>query len=187
MLFRSEVVFYVKKYLSLEAVTAMKDTLEAIELGGIITFDKAVISWFNSNPQVMVLNETEISFIAPADPTSVVIKPADEFALNVAKQLEAIAIPAGKLVTYEWSVNNEAIATISATGELTFLAPGEVVVSVKVVEFPTLTASRTFTVVAPEPTDITIEGDSKVIIKDSQTYQYVATVNPEAEIGRAHV
>ncbi|MDD4062887.1 MAG: Ig-like domain-containing protein [Bacilli bacterium] len=174
----NEVVFYVKKYLSIEAVTSMKDVLDSIELGGTLTFDNAVVGWYKSVPQVLVINETSISFVAPADPTSVVITNVDEFVINVPKQLEAIAIPVGKVVNYEWSVDNEAIATISESGELTFIAPGEVVVTVKIVEFPTLTASKTFTLVAPDPTDITIEGDSKVIIHEGQTYQYIATVNP---------
>ncbi|MFV0501284.1 MAG: Ig-like domain-containing protein [Bacteroidales bacterium] len=93
-------------------------------------------------------------------------------------QLTAVFTPAGTAQTnIEWSVNDEAIATVDSNGLVTCVGAGELRVTVQSLDNPAIHAEKEILCVASRPiTGIAISGESNGIIDDE--IQLTVTLTP---------
>lgn len=111
--------------------------------------------------------EIEITVGEP-DPTSLAISSfEDKTEITVYSKLQftAVAAPEFALSTVTWSVDNAALADISATGELEAKAAGTVVVTATSTIVETVTATFTLTIVQPLPESVTVTGSLDILAK----------------------
>ena len=93
-------------------------------------------------------------------------------------QLTAVFTPAGTAQTnIEWSVNDEAIATVDSNGLVTCIGAGELIVTLQSLDNPEISTTKNILCVASRPiTGIVITGESNGIINDE--IQLTATLTP---------
>ena len=93
-------------------------------------------------------------------------------------QLTAVFTPAGTAQTnIEWSVNDEAIATIDSNGLVTCVGAGQLIVTLQSLDNPEISTTKNILCVASRPiTGIVIIGESNGIVDD--TIQLTATLTP---------
>lgn len=109
--------------------------------------------------------EIEITVGEP-DPTGLEITSFEdqtEITVYAKLQFTAVASPEFALSTVTWSVDNDALAEINTTGELTAKAPGTVVVTATSTIVETVSANFTLTIVQPLPESVTVIGNQDIL------------------------
>lgn len=93
-------------------------------------------------------------------------------------QLTAVFTPSGTAQTnIEWSVNDEAIATVDSNGLVTCVGAGQLIVTLQSLDNPEISTTKNILCVASRPiTGIAISGESNGIVDD--TIQLTATLTP---------
>ncbi|MGD9605229.1 MAG: Ig-like domain-containing protein [Bacilli bacterium] len=121
-----------------------------------------------------------INVVLP-NPTKVAITGASSLAkVGDTMDLNATVLPSKASQEVVWSVNNEAIATVSATGLVTFVGIGQVMVTATSSVLSTQKASVSINVIEPDPMSITVSGaDNKTAVELTKTLQMTALVSPD--------
>lgn len=110
-------------------------------------------------------------------PTSISVSGADQVMVGSTIKLTATILPENatkKSVT--WTSSNTTIASVSS-GTVTGKKAGTVTITAKCTSAPTVTTTKTITVVAPTPTNVTLN-QTEITIGYTKTYQLSATVTP---------
>ena len=146
---------------------------------GVLTAlsDGAVVITATSSTHSSVKGTLTVTITRP-EPETVVISGSDTAVIGTNLTLSATVNPNHALQSVTWSVDNSSIATIdAATGVLTPLASGTVVVTATSIAKNTVQATKTITVTKPSPTSITING-SGFALAGGATITLSAIVNP---------
>jgi uncharacterized protein YjdB len=124
-------------------------------------------------------HEVEIVVSAP-DPESITITSADnKTEVNVFDTLQFTATTSPDLASNDvtWSVSNDALATIDATGKLTAKAPGTVTITATSTVKETVSATFELVIVQPDPEEIKVTPES-VTLGKGEEITLSATVLP---------
>ncbi len=108
-------------------------------------------------------------------PTTVTVSGENSVVLGATLQLSAIIAPDLASQEVTWSVDNEAVATIDATGKLTPVAPGEVVVTATA-KGTEIKGQLTVTITKPAAESVALTGENSV--EAGSTLQLSASVTP---------
>ena len=117
----------------------------------------------------------------PTDPTptSISINPENVFLeIGETQQLTITVSPDNANPSVTWSSDNQDIATVSPSGEVTAVAQGQAIITAISDVAPNVTASRTIYVSLEPPTAISINPDI-VTLDIGQTQQLTITTTPE--------
>ncbi len=110
-------------------------------------------------------------------PTSISVSGADQVMVGSTIKLTATILPENATKkSVSWTSSNSTIASVSS-GTVTGKKTGTVTITAKCTSAPTVTTTKTITVVAPTPTNVTLNKTS-VDLGYSRTTQLTATITP---------
>ena len=134
-----------------------------------------VIIKATSQANNLVMFEYNVKIIAPS-PTGVTITGDSQVELGSTLQLTAIVNPELASQEVTWSINDNALATISENGILTPVAIGAVKVTATSKVSSTIKVEKTITIVYPQITELKISGPTNVFV--GTTSNYTAEITP---------
>lgn len=117
-------------------------------------------------------------------PTSVIIS-GNPFQAKVGEivQLTANVLPATASQEVEWSSSNTNVATVDATGKVTFVGIGEVTITATSKVKNEIKGEINVTVLAPDPTEIVVTTESGVnTVHLYGSVKMIASVNPDLAV-----
>ena len=119
--------------------------------------------------------------VGAPDPTKVAITGANSFAkVGETMDLKATVLPSKASQEVTWSVSDEALATVSKTGLVTFLGIGKVSITATSVALASQKATVSVNIIEPDPVSITVSGaDGKTELQLAKTLQMTAVVKPD--------
>ncbi len=114
-------------------------------------------------------------------PTGVIVMNIpDEVKVGDVVTLSVTVLPEGASQEVVWSSSNPAVATVDATGKVSFLAVGEVVITAASKAKLTVKRDVPFSVQIPDPTEVVISSKTGLYeVLLSATLQMEATVHPD--------
>ena len=161
------------------ASTAWEDIRINIAGSSAITGTVYLAFGFNNSGSTWFADNVELVFNVPVTGITVT-SPADSIKVaGGTLQMAATAAPVDATnPAVTWSVDVPAVATISATGLLTAVSNGTVVVTGRSVANPTVSGTKTIIVNYPAPTGITVTAPNDSILVDNGTLLMAASVLP---------
>jgi len=126
-------------------------------------------------------NAEDPDFVAiPVETLDIVYEGATELVLDGVKvPLSIVLTPENtNQTTVKYTVSDNAIATVSATGEISFKAPGEVTITAESLRNPSVKDTITFTLTRPELEAIEIKGQSSIVNREGTSVDFGITTTP---------
>ena len=148
--------------------TSSDEAVASVAADGTVTAvapGEAVIT-ATSTATPAVSGTSTVTVIAPA-PAAVQITGDDGVVVGNSVPLAAAITPSAADQSVTWSSSDAAIATVSAEGIVTGVAPGQAVIKATSVAAPSLSVTTTVTVSAPPAQQVVVSGGGTVVIGSS--------------------
>ncbi len=161
--------------------TSSDDTVASVAAEGTVTAvapGEAVIT-ATSTATPAVSGTSTVTVMAPT-PETVEITGDDTLVVGGSVPLSATITPSAADQQVTWSSSDPAVATVSAEGVVTGVAPGEAVITATSVAATGVSSTTTVTVSAPPAQHVDIAGGGSVVI--GSTLLLTATVSPSTAI-----